>query len=68
MREREARILSVMERNGLSREEVTLRMKSQFDYEKLAKNEHTVIYNDSDLSELERKVTELLYEIEKEIH
>lgn len=68
MREREARILSVMERSGLSREEVTLRMKSQFDYEKLAKNEHTVIYNDSDLSELERKVTELLYEIEKEIH
>lgn len=68
MREREARILSVVNRGGLSREEVILRMKNQFDYEKLAKNEHTVIENDSDLSELEKKVTELLYEIEKKIH
>lgn len=56
MRDREARIASVMERSGLKREEVLNRMKNQFDYEKNDLSAHTLIWNDGDLQSLRRKV------------
>ena len=52
---------------GLTREEVSARIQSQFDYENLPKNAHTVIYNDSGLGELEKKVTVLLDDIQAKI-
>lgn len=56
MRDKEARIASVMERSGLKREEVLNRMKNQFDYEKNDLSAHTLIWNDGDLQSLRRKV------------
>lgn len=67
MRGREERIRAVAARNGLTREEVSARIQSQFDYENLPKNAHTVIYNDSGLGELEKKVTVLLDDIQAKI-
>lgn len=49
-RPREERIRSVIERDGLCREQVLARIKNQFDYEKNDLNGHTVIYNEGDLA------------------
>lgn len=54
-RDRESRILSVMARSRLSREEVERRMSAQVDYDKLISLSYDVIYNDGDISSLKAK-------------
>ena len=50
-------------RNVLTREEVSARIQSQFDYENLPKNAHTVIYNDGNLLSLTDQVKQVVNEI-----
>ena len=57
------RIDAVRARDGLSEEEILLRMKNQADYEKIIREGHTVIYNDGDLSSLRHKVASAVEEI-----
>lgn len=64
MRKKEDRIASVMERSGLSREEVLSRMKNQFDYEKITQSAHTLLWNDGDLSSLRSEVMRALASLE----
>lgn len=59
----EARIRSVTERDGLTREEVLARMQNQFDYEKNPLDGHTVIENDSDLAALRAEVERVVHAI-----
>ncbi|MBO4555448.1 MAG: dephospho-CoA kinase [Elusimicrobiales bacterium] len=54
-RDVEERIAAIIKRSGLTRREVLLRIKNQFDYEKTDENAYTIICND-DLSSLEKKV------------
>lgn len=54
-RDKETRILSVMARDGLTREEAERRMAAQVNYEELIKSEHYVVYNDGDLAALKKK-------------
>lgn len=65
MRDREQRIASVKARDGLSDEEVISRIENQYNYEKNPIIGHTVIYNDGDLSALEKQVHRVVNEIEK---
>lgn len=65
-RPREARIRAVIERDGLTREEVLSRMKNQFDYEKNPLNGHTVIENDGDVAALKVAVEQVVYAMEAE--
>lgn len=60
LREQNARIASVMTRNGLTREEVLLRMESQYDYSRTNEKKYTVIENNGTLHDLERKAEEYL--------
>lgn len=57
------RVQSVIERDGLTREEVLKRIKNQFDYAKITNTKHTVIVNDLTLQSLEDKVKVALNEI-----
>ncbi len=50
------RIDAVRARDGLSEEQVLLRIKNQTDYEKREKEGHTLIYNDGDMASLRKKV------------
>lgn len=63
MRDEGARIASVVSGRGLSEEQVRMRIKNQFDYEKLNAEGHTVIYNDADMSDLGKQVGALVREI-----
>lgn len=54
-RKKESRILSVMARSGLSREDVERRISAQADYEKLISLSYDVIYNDGDMASLKDK-------------
>ncbi len=65
-RPREERIRAVIERDGLTREEVLSRMKNQFDYEKNPLNGHTVIENDGDVAALKAAVEQVVYAMEAE--
>lgn len=67
LRNLNARIKAVAERDGLSSEQILLRMKNQYDYEKIDRTAHTVIENDGDYSTLERKVMAVVSEIKKSI-
>lgn len=58
LREKSARIKSVMERSGLSEEETLARIKNQVDYESFDKTTHTVLVNDGTLSSLREKVAD----------
>lgn len=61
------RVLSVMERDGLSEAEVLARIKNQQNYVNFPKNEHTVIYNDGNLESLNISVENLLNEIQDKV-
>lgn len=56
MRDREARIAAVQARSNLAREEVEDRIQNQFDYEKIDRKAHTLIWNDGDLLSLREGV------------
>jgi len=56
-RDKETRILSVMARDGLSREEAERRMAVQTDYEKLLSSDYCVVVNDGDLAALKKKAS-----------
>ena len=62
-RPKEARIRSVVERDGLTRAEVLARMQNQFDYEKNSLDGHTVIENDSGLAALRAEVERVVHAI-----
>ena len=59
-RDKEDRLESIQKRDLRTREESEKIIKSQFDYNKLDKNKHTIIYNDSDIKSLELKVGKML--------
>jgi len=61
------RIEAVAERDGLTIEEVTGRIKNQFDYEKNDLSLHTIIENDGDISLLRDKVRKVIREIKEQI-
>ena len=63
MRAKAARLHSVVERDALTESEVLDRMKNQIDYENFPISEHTVLYNDGDLSALKKQVAEIVHEI-----
>lgn len=62
-RNTEARVAAVCARDGTTKEKTLARIKNQVDYEKIIKEGHTVIYNDGDLSSLQKKVTAVLEKI-----
>lgn len=66
IRNKEERINSVIERSGLTREEVIARMDNQFDYDNLLPTLHKVIYNDSDVEALTVKVGKLIETIKEQ--
>ncbi len=49
-RDKEERIASVIARSNLTRDEIENRMRAQFDYDTLDKNQYIVIENDGDFS------------------
>ena len=63
MRDIRKRIHSVMMRDGLTEQEVIARINNQFNYERIANNEHTVVYNDGDISSLKGSVIRIVHEI-----
>lgn len=60
LREREQRILSVQKRCNLTREDVILRINSQFDYENCNFAKYYAIHNDGNFADLQRKTLEVL--------
>ncbi len=66
VRDKEARIKALEERNGFTREESICRMKSQTDYDNFDFSKHTLISNDGDLSALYVKVSDVVKSLEKE--
>lgn len=58
LRRKKDRIAAIVARDGISAEEAEARIKNQFDYEKILPSGHTVLYNDEDLSSLNRQVTD----------
>lgn len=63
LRPLEERILSVQKRDGLSRESVILRLKSQINYEKFDFAKYYVIHNNGDFGDLKAKTVEILNKI-----
>ncbi len=63
LRALESRIDSVISRSNLTRNQVELRIKNQFDYDNSDFSAFSVIHNDGDLLALEEKVKQLLSEI-----
>ncbi len=56
----ENRVSSVMARDNVTKEEVLLKVKNQVNYENYINNAHTLINNDGNLSELSKKVKEVV--------
>jgi len=63
MRDYEQRIASASLRDGCSKEQIELKAKNQFDYEKNDLSLHTIISNDGTLAELEDRVKRAIGEI-----
>lgn len=63
VRGEEERIASVMARNELTREQVILRMQSQFDYNRIAEKDCFVIENNGTYESLKEKAEEILSEL-----
>lgn len=57
------RVNALKERNGLDEKNIFNRIQNQIDYDKTDFSEHTLIINDSDLTELREKVKSALGEI-----
>lgn len=67
MRDRAARLKAAAARDGVSENDIRKRMKNQFDYEKNPITGHTVIYNNADISALEKQLDRVLHELHIEI-
>ncbi|MDE6059165.1 MAG: dephospho-CoA kinase [Clostridia bacterium] len=63
VRPKEARIESVIARSALTREQVILRMQSQFDYNRIAEKNCFVIENNGTYENLKEKADEILSEL-----
>ena len=63
MREKSTRIASVKARDGLTEEEIRLRMSRQFDYDTLPEKNCYIIENNGSLADLERKTEEIVSNI-----
>ena len=61
------RIKSVVERDGLTEQEVLKRIKNQYDYENNCFLAHTVIENDGIFENLQNKVKAIINELEKQL-
>lgn len=61
----EDRIVSAINRSGLSREEVVKRIENQIDYDNFDFTKHTVIYNDGDVDKLRCEVEKILKRYEQ---
>jgi len=59
-RDKNARILSVMARDGCSAQEAERRIASQVDYEKILSLGYTVIHNDGDVLSLKKKAEKFI--------
>ncbi len=65
VRDKKQRILSAMERDNVSKDKILQKIANQVDYDNLALNEHTIIYNDGDLTALNSKVVLIIEDIKK---
>ena len=63
MRDAQTRIAAVMQRDGLTVEEVVSRIKYQYNYERNPNTGHTVLYNNGDISSLKDSVVRIIHEI-----
>ena len=68
VRAAEERIGAVAARDGISREDVSSRIKNQWDYEKNLPAGHTVIYNEGDIGSLDRQVTRVVQTFAEKYH
>lgn len=59
------RVESVIQRDGISEDEVKKKIKNQFDYESLSDNGYTIIYNDGDRLTLREEAVKFLNELKK---
>lgn len=65
MRNAESRIRAGALRDEISEDNAVLRIKNQFDYNKIAHSEHTLIYNDGSIDALNAEVDGLIEKIER---
>ncbi|MBD5583806.1 MAG: dephospho-CoA kinase [Clostridia bacterium] len=63
LRDENERINAIVERDGIEREKVILRLKSQFNYDKCNFAKYYVIHNCSNFADLEQKTIEILKKI-----
>ncbi len=66
LRDREERILSVIKRSNLTKEQVVARIESQVDYDRIDLSKFIVINNDKDKNELKEKVVSILENLKTE--
>ena len=67
LRDKQKRIESLLLRDNLTKEEIELRIKNQFNYENNVIFKHTVIYNDGTVYDLAEKVRAVVNEIIKKV-
>lgn len=65
LRNKESRINSLIQRNGLTRSEVEKRIKSQYNYDNANFTEYYVIHNDGNLQDLKLKTINVLQKIKE---
>lgn len=63
LRDREQRINSITERDGISRENAILRINSQYNYENGDFTKYYVIHNDGSIDDLKQKILKIITEI-----
>ena len=63
VREKTARIESVIKRNNLTEQEVLSRMAMQVDYDKIALSNYVVIENNSDVEQLKKRLIKAVHTI-----
>ena len=66
LRNKEQRILSVIKRSNLTKEQVVARIENQVDYDKIDLSKFIVINNDKDEKELKEKVISALENLKSE--
>ena len=67
LRDYEDRVKSAMARDGLTREEVELKIKNQVDYDKIDTSKHTVIMNNFGLVELRQSIIRAIEVVKENI-
>lgn len=67
LRDREERILSLMKRDGKSREEIINRLNSQYNYDNCEFAEYYVIHNNGNLSDFQQQILKTINQIKEEL-